>query len=75
MIMNLFITFLFSFLEDISPFGGSLIPLFWISDDVSSGFQSQSVQPSSLRFTGLLSVTRYTDKRHDGDWKSKYLFL
>ena len=27
---------------DICPFLGSLVPLFWISGDVSSGFQSQS---------------------------------
>ena len=29
-------------LEDISHFMGPLIPLFWTSDDVFSGFQSQS---------------------------------
>ena len=47
-----------------SPFLGPLIPLFWTSGDVSSGFQSQSGQPythlvdayvmydvDSLRFT------------------------
>ena len=27
--------------------GGALIPLFWASGDVSSGFQSQSGQPYS----------------------------
>ena len=32
-------------LEDISPFVGSLIALFWTSVDVSSGLQSQSGQP------------------------------
>ena len=30
------------FLADTCPFLGPLEPLFWISDDVSSGFQSQS---------------------------------
>ena len=33
------------FLEDISPFVGTLILLFWTSGDVFSGFQSQSGQP------------------------------
>ena len=31
-----------SFLADTYPFGGPLVPLFWISGDISSGFQSQS---------------------------------
>ena len=49
------------FLEDISPFVGSLIPLFCTSGDVFSGFQIESGQPysylaevcvtCSLRFT------------------------
>ena len=30
------------FLADTCPFWGPLVPLFWISGDVSSGFQSQS---------------------------------
>ena len=30
------------FLADTCPFLGPLVPLFWISGDVSSGFQSQS---------------------------------
>ena len=30
-----------------SFFGGPLVPLFWISGDVSSGFQSQSGLPYS----------------------------
>ena len=32
-------------MEDISPFVGPLIPMFWTSGDVSTGFQSQSRQP------------------------------
>ena len=32
----------FKFLADTCPFLGPLVPLFWISGDVSSGFQSQS---------------------------------
>ena len=32
------------FLEDVSPFGGPLLPLFWISGYISSGFQSRSRQ-------------------------------
>ena len=37
------------FLENTSPFFvGPLKPLFWISSDVSSGFQSQSGQPYSF---------------------------
>ena len=34
--------FFFKFLADTCPFLGPLVPLFWISGDVSSGFQSQS---------------------------------
>ena len=34
-------------LEDISPFYGPLISLFWTSSDVSCGFQNQSEQPYS----------------------------
>ena len=32
------LTGVFLVLEDISPFVGPLIPLFWISGDISSGF-------------------------------------
>ena len=39
--------FLKKFLEDISPFVGPQITLFWTSGDVSSGLQSQSGQPYS----------------------------
>ena len=44
-----FSIFLFfkQFLEDINPFCGPLILLFWTSSDVSSMFQSQSGQPYS----------------------------
>ena len=35
-------TFFLKFLADTCPFLGPLVPLFWISGDVSSGFQSQS---------------------------------
>ena len=35
-------TFFKKFLADTCPFLGPLVPLFWISGDVSSGFQSQS---------------------------------
>ena len=34
--------FFLKFLADTGPFLGPLVPLFWISGDVSSGFQSQS---------------------------------
>ena len=34
--------FFFKFLLDTCPFVGPLIPLFWTSGDISSGFQSQS---------------------------------
>ena len=34
--------FFLKFLADTCPFLGPLVPLFWISGDVSSGFQSQS---------------------------------
>ena len=34
-----------SFLNNFLLFVGSLIPLFWTSGDISSGFQSQSEQP------------------------------
>ena len=38
-----FVLFFFEkFLLDTCPFVGPLIPLFWTSGDVSSGFQSQS---------------------------------
>ena len=36
------IFFFLKFLADTCPFLGPLVPLFWISGDVSSGFQSQS---------------------------------
>ena len=39
---HLFFSFFLKFLADICPFLGPLVPLFWISGDVSSGFQSQS---------------------------------
>ena len=39
--------FLKKFLADTCPFLGPLLPLFWISGDVSSGFQSQSGLPYS----------------------------
>ena len=40
---NIFFFFFFKkFLADTCPFLGPLVPLFWISGDVSSGFQSQS---------------------------------
>ena len=35
-------SFFLKFLADTCPFLGPLVPLFWISGDVSSGFQSQS---------------------------------
>ena len=34
-------------LDDISPFVGPLIPMFWTSGYISSGFQSHSGQPYS----------------------------
>ena len=37
-----YIYFFFLNLADTCPFLGPLVPLFWISGDVSSGFQSQS---------------------------------
>ena len=43
MVSNVFFFFFFeSFWRDTCPFLGPLVPLFWISGDVSSGFQSQS---------------------------------
>ena len=44
----LFFFFFLKFLADTCPFLGPLVPLFWISGDVSSGFQS------SLRFRCLV---------------------
>ena len=43
-LLNRWIDFFFfqSFLVDTCPFLGPLVPLFWISGDISSGFQSQS---------------------------------
>ena len=41
-VVNFFFFFFFKFLADTCPFLGPLVPLFWISGDVSSGFQSQS---------------------------------
>ena len=38
----LFFFFFLKFLADTCPFWGPLVPLFWISGDISSGFQSQS---------------------------------
>ena len=38
----MFSFFFLKFLVDTCPFLGPLVPLFWISGDVSSGFQSQS---------------------------------
>ena len=38
----LFFLFFLKFLADTCPFLGPLVPLFWISGDISSGFQSQS---------------------------------
>ena len=39
--------FFLKFLADTCPFLGPLVPLFWISGDISSGFQSQSGLPYS----------------------------
>ena len=41
------ISYYTKFLVDTCPFVGPLMPLFWTSGDVSSGFQSQSGQPYS----------------------------
>ena len=38
-------SFFFKFLADTCPFLVPLVPLFWISGDISSGFQSQSGLP------------------------------
>ena len=43
---NLFL----KFLEDMGPFCGSLMTLFWTSGDVSCGFQSQSGRPYSSTY-------------------------
>ena len=40
--VHIFFFFFLKFLADTCPFLGPLVPLFWISGDVSSGFQSQS---------------------------------
>ena len=42
-----FWVFFKKFSEDMTPFFGTLVPLFWTSGDVSSGFRSQSGQPYS----------------------------
>ena len=44
---NVLFSFFFKFLADTCPFWGPLLPLFWISGDISSGFQSQSGLPYS----------------------------
>ena len=44
---SLFFFFFEKFLADTCPFLAPLVPLFWISGDVSSGFQSQSGLPYS----------------------------
>ena len=41
-ILFFFFFFFLKFLADTCPFLGAMVPLFWISGDVSSGFQSQS---------------------------------
>ena len=41
-LFNQFVFFKKKFLANTRPFWGPLVPLFWISDDVSSGVQSQS---------------------------------
>ena len=41
-LLKVLLLFLKKFLADTCPFLGPLVPLFWISGDVSSGFQSQS---------------------------------
>ena len=46
-----FFFFFLKFSADTCPFLGPLVPLFWISGDVSSGFQSQSGLPYSPRST------------------------
>ena len=42
-------------------FWESLIPLFWVSGDVSSGFQSQSRQPYSHLAEKKLAVSTHHD--------------
>ena len=51
----LFVIFFFKVLADKCPFLGPLVPLFGISGDVSSGFQSQSGLPY-LHFAGERNV-------------------
>ena len=41
-LVSFFFFFFLKFLADTCPFLGPLVPLFWISGDISSGFQSQS---------------------------------
>ena len=49
---------------------GKLIPLFWTSGDVSSGFQSQSGQPY-LHLVGVYNIHHPLDGQH----RSQLLFL
>ena len=42
MYIQVFLFVFLKFLADTCPFLGPLVPLFWISGDISSGFQSQS---------------------------------
>ena len=68
--------FLKTFLADTCPILGPLIPLFWISGDISSGFQSQSGLPylhcggernvHSLRSTSGATHCQPLDGKHCG---------
>ena len=63
--------------------GGALVPLFWISGDISSVFQSQSGLPylhfrgkcnvRSLRSTSCATLCQPLDSKHCGVPTSSYL--
>ena len=68
-------------LEDMSLFVGTLIPLFWISSDVSSGFQSQSGQPYSclaevyvLHIPWDLPLVQHLQTSWQPAWQLSHLF-
>ena len=54
-LVNLFFVFFLNFFGvDTCPFWGPLVPLFWISGDASSGFQSQGGFLAYSLFCSLL---------------------
>ena len=54
------IFFFFIFLEDISPFCGPLVPLFWTSGDICPGFQSQGGSLACFLACGIPSYETHS---------------